>query len=326
MVALRAHPFQFLAEPGDAVVDAPLVDLQPGLARAAGADAAGEARQGVVAGGQLGQHVFQLGHLDLQLALAGAGAAGEDVEDELGAVDHPQIGVVGDRADLRGAQFLIEQEQVGAEAQTHEHDLHQLAATEDEAGVDVLAPLDHLGDHLHSGGAGQLDQLGHGLLGLALRAGGDADEDGPVAALVDLADRPLAAELALQGLDQLDAGLGLVGRMHRGEFGPVAAVHLAGDEVHGMEQIGQAVTDREHPHQVEAQTGQVHDVFFVDRAAAEHGVHTAQAAQPAAGCADPGECGDGDAIVIADDHALDLAGAVDEQADLAVQLNGNGGE
>ena len=326
MVALGAHPFQFLAESGDAVVDAPPVDLQPGLARAAGADTAGEARQGVVTGGQLGQHVLELGHFDLQLALAGAGPAGEDIEDQLGAVDHPQVGVIGDRADLRRAQFLVEEEQVGAQPQAQEHDLHQLAAAEDEAGVDVLAPLDHLGDHLHPGGTGQLDQLGHGFLGLGARAGGDADEDGPVAALVDLADRPFAAELALQGLDQLDAGLGLVGGMHRGEFGPVAAVHLAGNEMHGVEQIGQAFTHGEHPHQVEAQAGQVHDVFFVDRAAAEHGVHAAQAAQPAAGRADPTERRDGDAVVIADNHALDLAGAVDEQADLAVQLGGDGGE
>ena len=52
----------------------------------------------------------------------------------------------------------------------------------------------------------------------------------------------------------------------------------------------------------------------------------AQAAQAAAGRTDVGQGRYGDAVIVADHHAFDLAGTVDEQADLAVQFGGDGGQ
>ena len=78
----------------DAAHDAAAVDLELGLARAAGADAAppaphaaGLLRERSALPPQAGQAVAELGQLDLGLALLAVGVLGEDVEDHRGAVD-----------------------------------------------------------------------------------------------------------------------------------------------------------------------------------------------------------------------------------------------
>ena len=84
-----------------------------GFAGAARADAAAELRHGFAAAGQPRQHVLELRQLHLQLALAGAGVAGKNVEDELGAVEHAarQRGL--EVAKLCGRKVVIEEDQVG---------------------------------------------------------------------------------------------------------------------------------------------------------------------------------------------------------------------
>ena len=62
---------------------------------------------------QPGQRVFQLGQLDLQLGFDGAGAGGEDVEDQLAAVEHLELGRFFQVADLGGGQVVVEDDDVG---------------------------------------------------------------------------------------------------------------------------------------------------------------------------------------------------------------------
>ena len=71
----------------DAPHDAAAIDLELGLARATGADAAGLLAEARALAAQAGQPVAQLGQLDLGLALVAVGVLGEDVEDHRGAVD-----------------------------------------------------------------------------------------------------------------------------------------------------------------------------------------------------------------------------------------------
>ena len=58
--------------------------VSPGTA---GSDAAAKLRHGATAFGEAGQLVFELREFYLELAFAGLGMAGEDVEDELRTVD-----------------------------------------------------------------------------------------------------------------------------------------------------------------------------------------------------------------------------------------------
>ena len=71
----------------DAVVDQPAVLFELLLAGAADADAALVARQVGPHPLEPGQRVFELRQLDLEVGLVGPGVGGEDVEDDLGAVD-----------------------------------------------------------------------------------------------------------------------------------------------------------------------------------------------------------------------------------------------
>ena len=70
------------------MLDAAAVGFKLGFAGAAGADAAAQLRHGFAAAGEARKHVFELRELNLQLALARAGVAGKDVEDQAAAVDH----------------------------------------------------------------------------------------------------------------------------------------------------------------------------------------------------------------------------------------------
>ena len=85
--ALAANCFDGLLDFADAVADAAAVGFEFLFARAAGADAAAEARKLFAASGEPRQQVIQLREFDLQLAFAGARVAGKNIEDELRAVN-----------------------------------------------------------------------------------------------------------------------------------------------------------------------------------------------------------------------------------------------
>jgi len=74
-------------EAGDPFLDTPPVNLELGFARASRADSAALAREVRPHAGEAWQEVLELGQLDLEAALLRAGALGEDVEDELRAVE-----------------------------------------------------------------------------------------------------------------------------------------------------------------------------------------------------------------------------------------------
>jgi hypothetical protein len=71
----------------DPKVDLAAIGLELSFARAPGSDAAAKLRHSATASGEAGQLVFELREFYLELAFAGLGMAGEDVEDELRTVD-----------------------------------------------------------------------------------------------------------------------------------------------------------------------------------------------------------------------------------------------
>ena len=86
----------------NAAIDLAAIGFQLSFARTAGADAAAELRHLHAASGQSREQVLQLRQLHLELAFAGAGVAGEDVEDELGAVEDAGVEFAFQVALLRG--------------------------------------------------------------------------------------------------------------------------------------------------------------------------------------------------------------------------------
>ena len=87
--ARAAHLLELLLQPRDALADQPPVGLDLRLAGAAQeAEAAALPLEMGPGPHQPAALVFEMRQLDLQRALAGAGALAEDVEDQAGAVDH----------------------------------------------------------------------------------------------------------------------------------------------------------------------------------------------------------------------------------------------
>ncbi len=151
MKTLPPHGFQLFAQTGNSIIDPPAVDLKPGFSRSPGPDPTSQPGQGIITGGEHGQHVFQLGHLNLQLSFPGFCPSCKDIENQLGPVYNPEIGMVGDRANLGGAEILIKEQQIGTETETHQHNLHQFAATENETGMNLFPSLDDPVQDLHPG-------------------------------------------------------------------------------------------------------------------------------------------------------------------------------
>ena len=94
------------------------VALQLGLTGASGADTAAQSGHLGTVARQAGGAVLELGQLHLELTLGGDGVEGEDVEDQHGAVNDPQIhglvaaaDVILQVADLDGGEVAVEDHQ-----------------------------------------------------------------------------------------------------------------------------------------------------------------------------------------------------------------------
>ena len=203
--AVGAHVVEPAAQRGDAVARQAAVGLDLGLARATGADAADAAARAETLevrpqAAHAGHVVLELGQLDLELALGRVGVAGEDVEDQRGAVEDRQVELGFEVALLARRQLVVGHHDVGVRRLEQRLELVDLARAEVEVGVRLVADLHDLADRGHAGRAQQLAQL----LEL-VRLGRGRDREGTL----------LRAPRALRGRV---AGLGLAavaGLLHR---------------------------------------------------------------------------------------------------------------
>ena len=114
-VALAAELPQALAQQRDAAAREPPVGLELRLAGAAGAGAGAETAGAAAETLEVLPHpahprevVFELRELDLELSLGADGVLGEDVEDQLRAVDDARLERVLERPLLRRAQLVVD--------------------------------------------------------------------------------------------------------------------------------------------------------------------------------------------------------------------------
>jgi len=113
LAADAANGFERELEVINAALNAATIGFELGFAGPASADTAAELRHGFAAAGEARQHVFELGEFDLKLTFAGAGVAGKNVEDELGAVENPAGQCSFKVAQLRGREVVIEENEIG---------------------------------------------------------------------------------------------------------------------------------------------------------------------------------------------------------------------
>ena len=157
-------------EPGPQLRDAApghaAVALELGLARAARADAAAEPLEVLPHAAHPRQVVLELGELDLELALGADGVLGEDVEDQLGAVDDPRRERVLERALLGRVELVVDDQHVGAAVGVERLQLLELALADVGLLVGAVALLHERLHRLDERGARQLAQLAELVLGV----------------------------------------------------------------------------------------------------------------------------------------------------------------
>ena len=103
---------------GDAAAGCPPVDLELCFPGTPGSDASARTPSSGLAGEvcpltrQSGQHIGELGELDLSLRFAGLGATGEDVEDETASIDDRAVDQRLEVSGLGGRKVIVEDDHV----------------------------------------------------------------------------------------------------------------------------------------------------------------------------------------------------------------------
>jgi hypothetical protein len=162
---MAAHTFEFHAYLLETPGNPPAVGLKLSLARSTRTDSTAEARHLDATADQARQQITQLGKLDLKLALPSAGAPGEDVQNELGAVDYLDRQRALQVALLSGTKISVEDDDAGLRGPRELCEFLNLA-TADQGGSFRGGPrLDDVLDHGGSGALRQRRKLFQGLFG-----------------------------------------------------------------------------------------------------------------------------------------------------------------
>jgi len=221
-----ADGFELGLDVGEAGLDLAAVGFELGFAGAAGADAAAELRHGATPTGEARELVFELGELDLELAFAGFGVAGEDVQDELGAVDDVAGEARLDVAELRGGEVVVEEDQRGVGAGDDGDDLVELALADEAGWIGLLAALDERRGDGRASGTGEFLELGAG--------GGEVDGWGFVVCGVFAGNDGGCGAREMRGGGELLALAELAGELDDDEDGELL-LGLRGAELAGEE-------------------------------------------------------------------------------------------
>ena len=131
---------------------------------AAGAGAAGLARQMAPLAGETRLQIAQLRDFDLQFALERARALREDIENQLAAIDNAELELVFEIARLRGAERVVEDRERRAAFVGEFADLGGLAASDEGARVDVFELLLDLAGDFGAGACGQRAEFGERIV------------------------------------------------------------------------------------------------------------------------------------------------------------------
>jgi hypothetical protein len=147
-----------------------------GLARASGADAAAEPLEVLPHPPHPRQVVLELRELDLELALGAASVLGEDVEDQLRAIDHPCLEQVLETPLLTRRELVVDDQRLGARLPERALELVELPLADVGARIRPQPRLHEGRDGIDAGRPRQLADLGEFLAGIG-SLGQDGDDE-----------------------------------------------------------------------------------------------------------------------------------------------------
>lgn len=147
----------------DAAGDLAPIGLELCFAGTAGADPSAQAGHSNAAAGEAGHKVVELSQFHLELAFAGAGARGKDIEDELGAVEDLNAKGAFEIALLGGSELGVEENGIGAETSDQAFDFAQLARPYQGSLIGFITALENRGGDHRTGAFGESTKFSQGF-------------------------------------------------------------------------------------------------------------------------------------------------------------------
>ena len=223
---------------------------------------------------------------------------------------------------------MIEHEHRRVVLERANHELFDLALADEVLRIEIGPTLtDHI-EHLHAGRARELFELVNAHVGLFGRHATrlDLHEHRAIFARVDHARvRSGRGELFLERFDEAQkvevAPARNFGRRHVRQHAPLLVLRVRRQEVRNRERPDGAVR-RHHDRrdEIEPQLREVDEIVARDWLRFEVRVHEPDATQTPHRRAQTADVGQVELFLIADDHVHDVAAAIDEHADLALDL------
>jgi hypothetical protein len=246
---------------------------------------------------------------------------GENVEDQLGAIDHAQIEPLREVSRLSRAEDLIEVHEVDTALQRVDHELLELSRADDIARINAIALLGDRVDDLYAGGPGELDELGEVGLEFARSATRrDRNQDCTLGA-ADITRPIKAAEFVFDVADprrEIDVQV----RRRRGceQLDLISTVEV-GAQRSDVSQLRQTVLiHRDRDHRVETQQREVRQVVAIEAFVVKVCMNAAQPAKATAASSQSTPVGEFDRLRTSAHHVSHSAAAIDENSDLAADL------
>ena len=106
-----------------------------------------------------GKQIIQLRQLHLQLAFAGARVHGENIQDQLRAVNHAGADALLHIAQLHGSEIVVHDHQRDVAQLGFGANFVELAAADERGGIERFAHLQHAAGNFRAGAFGQLVQF-----------------------------------------------------------------------------------------------------------------------------------------------------------------------
>ncbi len=308
----------------DAVFDSSSVNFQGGFSRTPRPNPPGEPGEGIVLHAEPRQQIFQLRHFHLDFSFATLRPSGEDIEDQLGAIDHAQFRGVGERAHLRRIEVLIEDQQVNPALQCPQHDLPEFAFADQVLGVDLPLPLDDGIRRRDPAGARQFDQFRHRFPGGLPIGRGDADQNRPVLRACRRDSQAIPLQFILERLHQRwEVQVGLIAG-GGWENAPARLIPVVrGENVRNLQLGGTSMRiDSNRCQAIQPQEYQVHEILLRKRFFLEMGVHQPQPSQTPASSPAFGQVWNEKGAGPTNQHRLHRAVTRQQEAHLAPALKG----
>lgn len=220
--------------------------------------------------GQSRQKIPKLSQLYLNLAFAGMGAPGENIQNELRAIDYFEIRHLGNGAGLRRGEILVEDHEVGSLLERAHHNLFQFAFSEQVSLESFVGALGDSIQHADPGRFGQFIQFFQMLFLLGVTPGSRADQNGGFAPSGDVVGAVRSLQIAIESMEedvQLKVQIMERNRLQESADFPLL---IRREKMRQMQQAGLALfVYSQDPDQVQSQERQVGQIVLAQRVIVE---------------------------------------------------------